>query len=148
MQYQTNNSNHILGFSTVFLSAGNSWIKELRNRQNKSKWDSTHYSMKNITMLPSFHCSGTLVWLHSRLLQIVFHDLIGDEVFANTRSLLQMRFMPIGNKWWEGSVLDMLRCRSSVLRLILSITTWEGQHTYTPTHTQFSEVLPNETAKD
>ena len=56
------------------------------------------YPMKTITMLSSFHCSGTLVWLNSRLLQIVFNSLKGGEIFVNTRSLEQMWCMPIGNK--------------------------------------------------
>ena len=55
------------------------------------------YPMKTITMLPSFHCSGTLVWQNSRL-QIVFNSLKGGEIFVNTRSLEQMWCMPIGNK--------------------------------------------------
>ena len=32
------------------------------------------------------------------LLQIVFNDLKGVEVFVNTRSSVQIRCMPMGNK--------------------------------------------------
>ena len=53
------------------------------------------YPMKIITMLPRFNCSGTLVWLNSRLLQIVFNSLKGGEVFVNTQSSVQMWCMPI-----------------------------------------------------
>ena len=94
------------------------------------------YPMKTITMLPSFHCSRTLVWLNSRLLQIVFNSLKGGEIFVNTR--LRTNVVHANRK----QVITGISSWCITLYIKYTTCILLGRLTHTHTHPQYSGFYP------
>ena len=96
------------------------------------------YPMKTITMLPSFHCSRTLVWLNSRLLQIVFNSLKGGEIFVNTR--LRTNVVHANRKQVITGISSW--CITLYIKYTTCILLGRLTHTHTHTHPQYSGFYP------